>query len=208
MTMESMTIANRSALLARVAGAALIAITFILIATQTPFAPRAAAQNAAGYRVDSRSADGLYITTFTTPQGVIKVNLPDDMAAGDTISGTVTAEPTGKNEAERAQNLAELKRHVLVVEGQQTLVEAGTFSWSIPRPLNTNSKSISLLQRGQNAATTTIPISATPPPSPSQFTMPTGGQQGRLIQIKGPGNGVFSPQDYVKVGGNNAAAAG
>ena len=74
-------------MLARVAGAALIAITFISIA-KTPFAPRAAAQNAAGYRVDSRSADGLYITTFTTPQGVIKVNLPDDMAAGDTISGS------------------------------------------------------------------------------------------------------------------------
>ena len=188
-------------MLARVAGAALIAITFIPIATKTPFAPSAAAQNAAGYRVDSRSANGLYITTFTTPHGVIKVNLPDDMAAGDTISGTVTAESTGQNDAERAQNLAELKRHVLVVEGQQTLVGAETFSWSIPRPLNTNSKNISLLQRGQNAATTTIPISATPPPSPSRFTLPTGGQQGRLIQIKGPGNGIFSPQDYVKVGG-------
>ena len=181
MTMESMTITNRSAsaLLARVAGAASIAISFISIATNTPFAPRAAAQNAAGYRVDSSSANGLYITTFTTPQGVIKVNLPDDMAAGDTISGTVTAEPTGKNDAERVQNLAELKRHVLVVEGQQTLVGAGTFSWSIPRPLNPNSKNISLLQQGRNAATTTIPISATPPPSPSQFTIPTGGQQGR-----------------------------
>src|SRR5205809_1385189 len=200
MTVESMTITNRSAsaLLARIAGAALIAITFIPIATKTPFA---AAQNAAGYRVDSSSANGLYITTFTTPQGVIKVNLPDDMAAGDTISGTVTAEPTGQNDAERAQNLAELKRHVLVVEGQQTLVGAETFSWSIPRPLNPNSKKISLLQQGQNAATTTIPISSTPPPSPSRFTLPTGGQQGRLIQIKGPGNGIFSPQDYVKVGG-------
>jgi CHAT domain-containing protein len=200
--MESMTITNRSAsaLLARVAGAALIAIIFISIA-KTPFAPRAAAQNVAGYRVDSSSANGLNITTFTTPQGVIKVNLPDDMAAGDTISGTVTAEPTGQNDAERAQNLAELKRHVLVVEGQQTLVGAGTFSWSIPRPLNPNSKNFSLFQRGQNAATTTVPISATPPPSPSQFMIPTGGQQGRLIQIKGPGNGIFSPQDYVKVGG-------
>ena len=197
-----MTTTNRSAsaLLARFAGAALIAIIFISIA-KTPFAPRAAAQNAAGYRVESSSANGLYITTFTTPQGVIKVNLPDDMAAGDTISGTVTAEPTGQNDAERARNLAELKRHVLVVEGQQTLVGAGTFSCSIPRPLNPNSKNISLLQQGQNAATTTVPISATQPPSPPQFTIPTGAQQGRLIQIKGPGNGVFSPQDYVKVGG-------
>lgn len=196
-----MTITNSaSALLARLAGAALIAITFISIAI-IPVAPHAAAQNAAGYRVDSSSANGLYVTTFTTPQGVIKVNLPDDMAAGDTISGTVTAESIGQNDAERAQNLTELKRHVLVVEGQQTLVGAETFSWSVPRPLNPNSKNISLLQRGQKAATTTIPISATPLSSPPQFTIPTGGQQGRLIQIKGPGNGIFSPQDYVKIGG-------
>lgn len=200
---ELMTITNRSAsaLLARVAGAVLIAITFIAIATKTPFDPRAAAQNSAGYRVDSSSADGLYITTFTTPQGVIKINLPDDMAAGDTISGTVTAEPAGQNDGEKAQNLAELKRHVLVMEGQQTLVGAEIFSWSIPRLLNTNSKNIFLLQRSQTAATTTIPISATPLPNPPGFTLPTGGQQSRLIRIKGPANGVFSPQDYVKVGG-------
>ena len=197
--MKSTTLANRSALSPRVAGAALIAITLLSIA-KTPLAPRALAQNAAGYRVASTSANGLHITTFTTPQGVIKVNLPDDMAAGDTISGTVTAEATGQNEAERAQNLAELKRHVLVIEGQQTLVGAESFGWSIPRPLNSNSKNISLLQRGQRVANTTIPISATQPPGPPQFTLPTGGQQGRLLQIKGPHNGIFSPQDHVKVG--------
>ncbi|HXD29519.1 MAG TPA: CHAT domain-containing tetratricopeptide repeat protein [Pyrinomonadaceae bacterium] len=192
---------STSALLARVAGAALMAIAFILIATQTPFAPRAGAQNAGGYQVEFKSANGLYTASFTTPQGVIRVNLPDDMAAGDTISGTVTTEPNGQNDAERAQNLAELKRHVLVIEGQQTPVGDEKFSWSIPRPLNSNSKNISLLQRGQAVATTTIPIAATPPPTPSQFTIPTGGQEGRLIQIKGPGNGIFSPQDYVKIGG-------
>jgi CHAT domain-containing protein/tetratricopeptide (TPR) repeat protein len=190
-----------SALIVRVAGAALIACTLISI-TNPLFTTPAAAQNASGYRVESSSANGLHTTTFTTPQGVIKVHLPDDMAAGDTISGTVTAESTGRNDAERAQNLAALKRHVLVVEAQQTPVGAGTFSWSIPRPLNPNSKNISLFQGGRNAATTTIPVSPTPPPSPSQFTIPTGGQQGRLIQIKGPSNGVFSPQDYVKVGGS------
>jgi CHAT domain-containing protein/tetratricopeptide (TPR) repeat protein len=198
-----MTITTRSTsgFLARVAGAALIAISFILIANPKPFAPRAAAQNAAGYSVEFKSANGLYTATFKTPQGLIKVNLPDDMAAGDTISGTITAEPGGQNDAERAQNLADLKSYALLVEGQQTLVGAETFSWSIPRPLNANSKNISLLRGSQNAATTTIPISATPPPSPSRFTIPTGGQQGQLIQIKGPGNGIFSPQDYVKVGG-------
>src|SRR5215470_20128516 len=105
-----MTITSRSTSvwLARVAGAALISIAFILIAPTTPFDPRAAAQNAAGFKVDFKSDNGLCTASFTTPQGIIRVNLPDDMAAGDTISGTVTTEPTGQNDAERAQNLTEL----------------------------------------------------------------------------------------------------
>jgi len=192
-----MTITNRraSALLARVAGAALIAITFISIA-KTPFAPRAAAQSAAGYRVDSRSANGLYTTTFTTPQGVIKVNLPDAMVAGDTVSGSIYTEPTGKNETERRQNLEELNSYVLDLVGQETAVGDRTFTRNINR-----TNTIVLLRHGQSVATATVPILLTAPTRPTQFTVPTGGQQGRLIQIDCPCNGVFSSQDYVRVGG-------
>ncbi len=32
---------------------------------------------------------GLYTTKFDTLEGTVTVNLPDDLAAGDTISGTV-----------------------------------------------------------------------------------------------------------------------
>jgi len=193
-----MTLTNRSAsaLLARVAGAALIAITFISIATTTPFAPRAAAQNVAGYRVDSNSANGLHATTFTTPQGKIKVNLPDVMVAGDTVSGSIYTEPTGKNETERRQNLEELNSYVIDLDGQETAVGDRTFTRNINRPIR-----IVLLHHGQSVGTATIPILATAPPRPAQFTVPTGGQQGRLIQIACPCNGVFSAQDYVKVGG-------
>ena len=196
MTMESMTRATRSALLARVAGAASIAITFILIAAQTPFGPRAAAQNAAGYRVDAKPADGLYATTFTTPHGVIKVNLPDVMVAGDTVSGSIYTEPTGKNETERRQNLEELNSYVIDLVGQQTAVRDRTFTRNINRTIT-----IVLLHHGQSVATATVPISVTAPPGPTQFTVPTGVQQGRLFKIDCPCNGLFSPQDSVKVGG-------
>jgi CHAT domain-containing protein/tetratricopeptide (TPR) repeat protein len=197
-----MTITSRStsASLARVAGAALIAITFVAFATNTPFAPRAAAQNAAGYRVESKSADGLYATTFTTPQGTIKVNLPDDMAAGDTISGSVYTEPTGTNETERGQNLDELNGYVIDLAGQKTAVGERTFTRNINRS-GTRPGTIVLLHHEQSVATATIPTLVTAPPRPTQFTVPTGGQQGRLLQIDCPCNGVFSPQDYVRVGG-------
>jgi CHAT domain-containing protein/tetratricopeptide (TPR) repeat protein len=176
-------------------------VSLVLLVGQSSLAPHAAAQNAKGYQVDSTSANGLYITTFTTPQGQIKVNLPDDMAAGDTVSGTVVAQPTGKDDKERAQNLAELNAYVIELESQKVTVGDKKFSWKIPGRLTTEVKTIVLSYRGKSVARTAVPISANPPPAPAQFTLPTGGQQGRLIQIKGPADGVFSPQDYVKIGG-------
>jgi hypothetical protein len=48
----------------------------------------------------SRQAEvlgGLRTVTLTTPRGHIKVILPDNITAGDTILGTVAAEPKGKD---------------------------------------------------------------------------------------------------------------
>jgi hypothetical protein len=59
---------------------------------------------------------GLHITTFETAQGRIKVNLPDDMAVGDTISGTVIAEPVGETKEEERENRDELNGYVIEVE--------------------------------------------------------------------------------------------
>ncbi|HSS21685.1 MAG TPA: CHAT domain-containing protein [Pyrinomonadaceae bacterium] len=190
------TSSNSSFLFARVGVAVLIAIAFILVATTTPFAPRAAAQNAAGYRVASSSADALNATIFTTPQGTIKVNLPDVMVAGDTVSGSIYTDPTGQNETERRQNLDELNGYVVDLVGQQTTVRDKTFT----RKLN-GTITIILLHHGRSVATATVPILNTAPPRPTQFTVPTGGQGGRLFKIDCPCNGVFSPQDYVKLGG-------
>jgi CHAT domain-containing protein/tetratricopeptide (TPR) repeat protein len=193
-----MILKNRTAfdLLVRVAVVVLISLAFILIATSTTqLTPRAAAQNAGGYRVESRSENGLAITIFTTPQGVIKLNLPDVMVAGDTVSGSIYPEPTGKNAAEQQQNLDELNGYVIDLVGQQTPVRDKTFTRNI-----NGTVTIVLLHRGQRVANATVPVLATAPPRPTQFTVPTGGQQGRLFQIGCPCNGVFSAQDYVRIG--------
>ena len=47
------------------------------------------------------TAGGLTKVTFDTLSGRVIVNLPDDMRAGDTISGTVSAEPNGNTPDER-----------------------------------------------------------------------------------------------------------
>src|SRR5262249_36770545 len=71
----------------------------------------------------------------------------------------------------------------------------------IPNPLTPDSKMIVLQHNGRPVATSEIPISITPPTAPTQFTLPTGGQQGRPIVINGPCNGISGPQDTVKIGG-------
>ena len=168
--------------------------------TPTPSPAPKNTSNQVGYQVDTKTANGLFVTTFDTPQGKIKVNLTDDVAAGDTISGTVETEPAGKNDAERAQNQAELNGYVVELEGQRTKVGDKKITCKIPTTLTPEAKTIVLQHNGQTVATTEIPISATPPPTPNTFTLPTGGQQGRPIVIHGPCDGVFSPQDHVKVG--------
>ncbi|MGH9970531.1 MAG: hypothetical protein ACREBG_22445 [Pyrinomonadaceae bacterium] len=60
------------------------------------------------------AANGLQTVTFDTLYARVIVHLPDDMAAGDTISGTVFAEPKGSTPEERAKSLGLLKG--LVVE--------------------------------------------------------------------------------------------
>ncbi len=54
------------------------------------------------------TANGLHTVTMDTLPGRVIINLPDDMRAGDTISGTVVAEPKGSTEEERKNNTAKL----------------------------------------------------------------------------------------------------
>ena len=191
----------------RVAAAGLISIAQVLATSQSSLANTAAVQNAAGIQVESSASDGLFVVTFITPEGSIYVNFPDDISAGDTISGTIATEPTGKNDAERAPNRNELNGYVIELAQQQTTVGDKTFTRQIPGRIGMKEKVLVLLRRGLTVAETAIPISPTPLSLPALFTLPTGGQQGRSIQIKGPCNGTFSPQDYMKMGGTTLPPA-
>ncbi|MGZ8844055.1 MAG: hypothetical protein ACXW18_10365 [Pyrinomonadaceae bacterium] len=57
-----------------------------------------------------RTSGGLTVVTFKVNPGTIRVNFPDDMRAGDTISGTVFADPNGKTKEEQTANQTELKK--------------------------------------------------------------------------------------------------
>ncbi len=67
----------------------------------------------------SKIGDGLNTTVFDTPNGKISVNLPEDMATGDTLSGTVIAEPVGQTAKEKEENEDELNGYVVEVKKAQ-----------------------------------------------------------------------------------------
>src|SRR6266850_365805 len=65
-------------------------------------APAARVQDSAKASVQVKG--GLQVITFDIPFARVVVNLPDDMMAGDTISGTVVTEIKGQTNEERERN--------------------------------------------------------------------------------------------------------
>src|SRR5882672_9444442 len=75
---------------------------------------------------------GMHTASFATARGRVTVNLPDDIAAGDTISGTVIAEPSGNNQRDRRRNTDELNGYVVELDNQKAPVKAGAAKWIVP----------------------------------------------------------------------------
>jgi hypothetical protein len=89
-----------------------ILLTLFVSALVLAFAPSARVQQDSA-KVSKTSRGGLQTVTFDTLQGKVNVNLPDDIMAGDTISGTVVVEPKGQTQDEREKNLSELSGYVI-----------------------------------------------------------------------------------------------
>jgi hypothetical protein len=98
------------------------------------FANNAAGQ-AQGGTSNVKAGGGLMIVTFTFNPGTITVNLPDDIMAGDTISGTVVAEPKGSTSPEKEKNKTVLEGMVIDLPGTKVPVNQRNFIWVPPTPL-------------------------------------------------------------------------
>ncbi|MBK7377011.1 MAG: hypothetical protein IPJ02_16125 [Chitinophagaceae bacterium] len=62
---------------------------------------------------------GLTTASFNLPEGTITVYLPDDIRAGDLVSGTVLAVAGGKNARQTRKNLSALKKYSIEFDGQK-----------------------------------------------------------------------------------------
>ena len=162
--------------------------------------------------VQTKTAGGLQVTTFDISYGRVVVNLPNDIMAGDTISGTVVTEPKGNTPEEKTKNKAVLDGVVLDLGGTKLPANKPSFTWLPPAPLPSGEpvryqlRIVEILgrQTPYDAMTNggavitpypkvTQPRVITPDPkiTPS-FIIPHLGQTGRPIVITGPFDGNSS----------------
>lgn len=190
----------------------LLVLSFVNLLPGRPPTASARTQGIAGQagKASTRTAGGLHTITFDTLHGRVIVHLPDDMRAGDTISGTVVAEPKGSTEEERPKNLDALKGYLVEIGDQKVSTPHGSFTWIVP---DTPVKLIRIIEisSGKEVANTPVPtqaavksrkgyitmkggdaIAAQPEPADDIFQLPTLGQQGRPIEIFGPFDGSAS----------------
>ncbi|MGH9932604.1 MAG: hypothetical protein ACREA9_25655, partial [Pyrinomonadaceae bacterium] len=177
----------------------------------------AAAPKTAGSNAQVVTANGLQVVTFGTINGRVIVNLPDDMRAGDTISGTVVAEPKGNTPEEKSKSHDQLNAYVIDLGETRVSASQPRFTWTPSAP-NSDAPPRYLLKivevyPGTTPSERTIagtvitpnPKITSPthpsgaiitaggsPTTPPPFIFPPVGQTGRPLEIVGPFDGDSS----------------
>lgn len=146
-----------------------------------------------------QSQRGLHTVSFNTLQGAVRVLLPDDMAPGDTISGSIVLDPAGSNNVEREANSAILRTTVIDLGGKKMGVGTALFTMSVPTAV-TETLPIAFVA-GRRAASTIVPLSnpaavaraaARSAATPGRFDWPPTVSTGSPATIAGPFDGDAS----------------
>lgn len=134
------------------------------------------------------SGNGLHVVRLEAPSGSLHVYLPDDLAAGDRISGTVYALPAGAG-AEREDRTRELLGYRTEIAGQ--VVEPGNGRVWL-RQLDEAPGALAVRFRdagGRQVAEALLPVARASTARPQAFSIPTFGQAGHALAVAGPFTG-------------------
>ena len=142
------------------------------------------------------------VTPISVPEGTLRVYLPDDIAAGDTISGTVVAEPAGNTGAQRSHNTSELEGYVVEVGPAKATAAGRVF---VATGIAAGTYVIVRSSKGTEVQRISVPIQpAQPPlvrpPAPNDYHFPQFVAAGQPFVIHGPFSGDFQ-QTTLAVGG-------
>ena len=133
----------------------------------------AASAQVTPYTLKVETGPGLIAITFTLQGNQARVYLPDDVAPGEKFSGALEGQPN----------------YVVEFAGQQALVRAGAFHWTVPAQQPTEFLPLILRDlRGRELARASVPIVAGPR-SPAAFRVPRVVQAGSPAPVLGPFDG-------------------
>lgn len=150
------------------------------------------------------AANGVRVVDFEIPEGRVKLFLPDDIAAGDTVSAAIRAYPSGGTQSIKNNNQTILNSFIIETSFFNVPVSAKTVKINVPRNMagtkmkftlrNNSMKSLGSASVPINLSSSVRENSGTP--SPYDYQCPLVGQAGRLVEIKGPFDGDFATTDF------------
>jgi hypothetical protein len=133
----------------------------------------AAAAQVTPYTLKVETGPGLIAVTFTLQGNQARVYLPDDVAPGEKFSGALEGQPN----------------YVVEFAGQQAMVRAGAFHWTMPAQRPGDFPPLILRDlRGRELARASVPIAAGQRP-PAEFRLPPVVQAGSPAPVLGPFDG-------------------
>ncbi len=166
-------------------------------------------------KVEIKTSNGLNSASFNTKEGKINVYFPE-IREGDIISGTVLAEPEGKNDRQKEKNSNVISGYVVEVENDNNdkdriNIKDKVFQWVIPAALTEGLRLVLKNPSGQVIAAedievlTDVPyIEAPSAISSENFSIPEYLQAGSPGSIPGFFDGDFSTTDLT-IGGNEVS---
>ncbi len=149
---------------------------------------------------------GLQTATFDTFSGTVTVNLPEDIVAGDTFSGTVVAEPRGDSDKKKEKNRTALVGYLFELgEHPRGKVGDGRLKLDVPETPGTATLILREVRKGKpgrELGRVEIPVRESAPEIPD-FRLPTLTQQNVPLRVSGPFDGDLD-SSVLSIGGVDA----
>lgn len=154
---------------------------------------------------------GVLTVELKSKAGIVKIFLPDDISAGDTVSAAVALYPGGVTREAMDSNLGILGGYVIETSFFKISAAVNSIKFSVPRNSAGTSMKFTLRDSSMKSlATASVPIGlssearvGSETPTPYDYQCPLIGQAGRTVEIKGPFDGDFATTDF-KIGNKKA----
>lgn len=155
---------------------------------------------------DQKFVNGLWMLTFDTPEGQIRVNLPERLRQGELASGTLELFPRGEGDAFAANRIA-LAGYTLRLDGEELSAASGSFRWHLPAAdINSRVELLDAAGRTVSSAPAILtPTTRRETPAPAQglFDLPELVQRDHIFLIRGPFDGDLA-NTKVRIAGQPA----